>query len=77
MVTTANEMNLLDYGFEELSEDELLAVDGGDTIAQMVNQAFTFIVDLNMAYRLSTGKGLIGTVAQPVYNLLVYYGIIR
>ncbi|MDR0906627.1 MAG: hypothetical protein LBN00_10745 [Oscillospiraceae bacterium] len=29
MITTANEMSLLNYGFEELSNEELLAVDGG------------------------------------------------
>jgi hypothetical protein len=35
---TMTEMNLIDYGFEELSEQELFAVDGGWTPWETVQQ---------------------------------------
>jgi hypothetical protein len=39
MVATMDQMNLLDYGFEELSNDELLAVDGGGILNTVIGIA--------------------------------------
>jgi bacteriocin-like protein len=54
MTATMTEMHLLNYGFEELSEDELQAVDGGATspypsgwayVAQKIAGAWNLIVE--------------------------------
>jgi bacteriocin-like protein len=69
MTATMTEMNLLDYGFEELSNDELQAVEGGgakEVAAAAAAAAAISPVGLGIiavvgvgwvAYQLGTGFG--------------------
>ncbi|MDR0906630.1 MAG: bacteriocin [Oscillospiraceae bacterium] len=66
MTATMTEMNLIDYGFEELSEDELQAVDGGDALGD-------FMMALNFAVRNGYPGGWFGVAkdARAMYNYYI------
>ncbi|MDR0906636.1 MAG: bacteriocin [Oscillospiraceae bacterium] len=66
MTTTMTEMNLLDYGFEELSEDELHKVEGGNIFTEIAQNWTAFSQIVRTTYPGGWG-GVFGD-ARMMYN---------